>query len=587
MKSLIKKFSILLFVSLVSACSVLNSAEKSDANARLTALMETYAQQKFEASPLAASMFGAKVAPDSLDDVSEEAQAAAIARMTAALAELAGIPFASLSPDNQLNYEIFQWMLEREKVTLNSNWRYVNFNTVGGWHSSFAQIMAMTAFSNEQSYRDYLSRLEKFGRFVDQNIALMDKAISAGYAQPCAALGGYENGIVGYISKTPEASVFYAPFMRLPATMDQSMKGEAKRLISEVVNPGYQRYYRYFTERYKPSCRKNIALSSAPGGAKLYEHFVRFYTSLDTTADEAHALGLSEVARIRTEMDAIIAEVGFKGSFSDFLKFLRTDKQFYTDDPAHYRAVIAEIAKRTDGLMPNYFSHLPRNPYGIKPVPAAIAPKTATAFYQPGAVDGTRAGQYFYNTHDLGSRPLYELPALSLHEGVPGHHHQISLQQEVDNMPTFRQSYYFHAFGEGWGLYSEFLGEEMGMYQTPYERFGKLIYEMWRACRLVVDSGMHAKGWTRQQAIDFMAENTALTLHNITSEVDRYITYPGQAQAYKHGELKIRELRARAENALGDKFSLREFHTAVLGAGSLPLLVLERRIDRWIAEQNK
>jgi uncharacterized protein (DUF885 family) len=328
-------------------------------------------------------------------------------------------------------------------------------------------------------------------------------------------------------------------------------------------------------------------VSAVPRGAELYGHFVKFYTSLDTDPERVHQLGLAEVERIQNEMLAVKQQAGFSGSLPEFRKFLQTDAQFYLGDAEDYLQYVARITKEADRRMPEFFAVLPRNSYGILPVPEQIAPKATTAYYQPGAADGSRAGVYFVNTYELASRPLYELPALTLHEGVPGHHHQISLQQELLDLPDFRRLYYFHAFGEGWGLYTEKLGVEMGMYQTPYENFGRLIYEMWRACRLVVDTGMHSQGWTRQQAIDYLMEFTGLTLQNVTAEVDRYITYPGQALAYKHGELKILELRQRAEQALGENFDLRQFHSALLGNGSLPLSILDEVMSSWIQQQTQ
>ena len=369
--------------------------------------------------------------------------------------------------------------------------------------------------------------------------------------------------------------------------MREELRGEALRVIEEVVNPAYQAFADFYAESYDPACRTAVGLSSLPGGREAYDHALRYYTSLDTDASTIHALGRREVDRIRGEMEAVMTEVEFEGDFAEFLAFLRSDPQFYASDEETYLHRVAWIGKTIEARLPQFFSRLPSNPYGISVIPEQIAPLTATAFYQPGAPDGTRAGQYFVNLHDLSSRPLYELPALGLHESVPGHHLQISIQGENQDLPNWRRFYYFHAFGEGWGLYAEFLGEEMGIYTTPYERFGRLSYDMWRAARLVVDTGMHAMGWTRQAAIDFMLANTGLTRANVIAEVDRYITYPGQATAYKHGELKIRELRRRAEDALGERFDLREFHVEVLTGGSLPLKVLDNRVQRWIERQDR
>lgn len=335
------------------------------------------------------------------------------------------------------------------------------------------------------------------------------------------------------------------------------------------------------TKEYIPNARENIAASSLPNGAEFYENRVRYYTTLNMTSTQVHELGLKEVQRIRQEMEQIIASVGFKGSFADFLHFLRTDPQFYTTSADQLLKEAAFIAKKADAMLPKYFGKLPRQPYGIAPVPAEIAPKYTTGRYS-GSNSDDEPGYYWVNTYALDKRPLYELEALTLHEAVPGHHLQISLNSELTSLPDFRRYGYISAFGEGWGLYCEYLGLEAGFYQDPYSNFGRLTYEMWRAARLVVDTGMHAQGWSRQQAIDFMASNTALSLHNVTTEIDRYISWPGQALSYKIGELTIKRLRAKAEQELGDKFDIRAFHDAVLENGSVPMSILEQQINDFI-----
>jgi uncharacterized protein (DUF885 family) len=551
----------------------------------LEQLMAEFWQQELAASPLAATAMGGRGFDHLIDRVSDGAFDRRAAHYQQLLVALAEIPTAELSSANRTNHEVLQWLLKREHGTLVSKWRYVPFTTTNGWHSGFAQIVALTRFESEGNYRDYLARLRAFPRYAEENMGLMRRGIALGYTQPCVVLEGYEASIAGYITDDPEESVFFEPFAVLAAgsaSFRDALTAEAKQVIAEVVNPAYAKYHAFFVDTYQPNCRESVGLAGLPDGRELYDHFVRFFTTLDTDAEAVHALGLVEVARIRSEMQIIIDGLEFPGSFDDFSDFLRNDPQFYTNDVEAYLGKAAAIAKEVDGKLPEYFAHLPRTPYGISRVPDQIAPKTTTAYYQPGAADGSRAGQYFLNLYDLASRPLYELPALTLHESVPGHHLQIAIQQELEDLPEFRRQYYFHAFGEGWGLYAERLGEEMGIYKTPYESFGRLVYEMWRACRLVVDSGIHAKGWTRQQAIDYMAANTALSMHNISAEVDRYISWPGQALAYKHGEIKIRELRARAEQALGDEFSLREFHALVLTTGAVPLSVLDSTVQNWI-----
>jgi len=561
----------------------------SSADEKLEALMDQVWQAEMAASPLMANMFGSTENRDQVDDLSEEAVLARRQRLDAAIDALGGIDYASLTGPNPVNYRVFEWMLRNERRTMDFDWHLITFNSMAGMHSLFAQVVLATPNSTSQDYRDMLQRLDNFSGMVDQLIARDTQAIAAGYIQPCEVLTGFDQSIIGWATEKPEDSVFYQTFNNLPERMDWAERNElqqqAKKVIGDSVNPAFERYYQFFREKYQPNCRNTIGLSEVPHGEELYSHFVRFYTSLDTDPERVHALGLAEVERIHNEMLAIKQQAGFSGSLAEFRKFLQTDPQFYLENAEAYLQYVARITKEADRRMPEFFAVLPRNSYGILPIPEQTAPQSTTAYYQPGAADGSQAGVYFVNTYDLASRPLYELPALSLHEAVPGHHHQISLQQELPDLPDFRRLYYFHAFGEGWGLYTEKLGVEMGMYRSPYEHFGRLIYEMWRATRLVVDTGMHAKGWTRQQSIDYMMEFTGLTLQNVTAEVNRYITYPGQALAYKHGELKILELRQRAEQALGENFDLRKFHTALLGNGSLPLSILDELMSVWIEQQ--
>lgn len=561
----------------------------SPSDEALELLMEDFWEAQVRASPLAATLWGENRYRDRIDDKSPEALAAQVARLDQTIAALGEIDPQDLSLANREHYEAFEWMLTHERRNLDFGTRFFTITSLGGWHSRFADLIRATPYASEQDYRDLLARLAGFGMYARQNVDLLRMGMESGYTQPCASLEGYGKSITGYVSDAPEASVFAQPFSAmpdsLPAPVREELRADALRVIDEVVNPAYQAFADFYAESYEPACRTSVGLSSLPGGREAYDHALRYYTSLDTDAPTIHALGRQEVARIRGEMEAVMDEVDFEGDFAEFLAFLRSDPQFYASDEATYLRHVAWIGKTIEARLPQFFSRLPSNPYGISVIPEQIAPMTATAFYQPGAADGTRAGQYFVNLYDLSSRPLYELPALGLHESVPGHHLQISLQGENEDLPDWRRFYYFHAFGEGWGLYAEFLGEEMGIYTTPYERFGRLIYDMWRAARLVVDTGMHAMGWTRQEAIDFMLANTGLTPKNVIAEVDRYITYPGQATAYKHGELKIRELRQRAEAALGDRFDLREFHIALLTGGSLPLKVLDNRMRRWIDAQ--
>ena len=579
-------FRRIVFAVALLAGAVAHAASSDEA---LEALMQDFWEAQVQAAPLAATLWGENRYRDQVDDLSPEALAARVARLDETIARLEQIDARGLSPANRENHEAFEWMLAHERRNVDFDTRYFTINSLSGWHSSFADVILATPYSSEQDYRDLLERLRGFGVYARQNLDLMRSGMESGYTQPCESLEGFGQSIADYVADDPEASVFAQPFANMPdsiaATVREELRAESLRVIDSVVNPAYEAFADFFAESYEPACRTSVGLSSLPGGRAAYDHALRYYTTLDTDAATIHALGRREVGRIRRDMEAVMAEVEFEGDLADFLAFLRSDPQFYASDEEAYLHRIAWIAKTIEARLPRFFSRLPSNPYGISVIPEQVAPLTTTAYYRPGAGDGTRAGQYFVNLYDLPSRPLYELPALGLHESVPGHHLQISFQGENRDLPDWRRFYYFHAFGEGWGLYSEFLGEEMGMYSTPYERFGRLIYDMWRAARLVVDTGLHAMGWTRAEAIDFMLANTGLTRTNVIAEVDRYITYPGQATAYKHGELKIRELRRRAENTLGDSFDLRDFHVEVVSGGSLPLKVLDSRIQRWIDAQ--
>jgi uncharacterized protein (DUF885 family) len=421
-----------------------------------------------------------------------------------------------------------------------------------------------------------------------QQTEWMRQGIAKGYTQPKAVLVGYEQGILSFIQKDIDQSVFFRPLQKpvaaIPAAKWQELQQQARIIIAEQIQPAYQQYYDFFVGEYLPAARENIAASSLPDGVAFYQNRLEHYTTLKMTPAEVHQIGLNEVARIRAEMATVIAQTGFKGSFAEFIQFLRTDKQFYVTTSDQLLKEASFLAKKIDAQLPKLFHTLPRTPYGVEAVPAEIAPKYTTGRYSGGREPGD-AGFYWVNTYALDRRPLYELEALTLHEAVPGHHLQVALANEQANLPAYRRSFYTSAFGEGWGLYSEYLGLEVGFYQDPYSNFGRLTYEMWRACRLVVDTGMHTMGWTRQQAIDFLASNTALSMHNVTTEVDRYISWPAQALSYKLGELTIKRLRIEAETALGAKFDVRQFHDVVLQNGSLPLPLLERQVAKYIRHQ--
>ena len=440
--------------------------------------------------------------------------------------------------------------------------------------------------NNYAQVRAYLNKLNAIPNYVDQHFVLLREGLKEGITQPLVIFKGYENTYDSQIVENYKDSYFYQPFEDLPSTLSEKQKDSvlqaAEIAITKNVIPEFKRIKTFFETEYFPKTRTTLGVSETPKGREYYDYLLEYYTTLDLSAAEVHNIGLGEVERINTEMKKVMADTGFEGTFSEFFDFLRTDEQFYAQTPEELLMFARDISKRIDAKLPAYFTKLPRKPYGVAEVPAAIAPKYTTGRYI-GASNETQPGYYWVNTYDLPSRPKYVLPSLTAHEAVPGHHLQISLNNELgDEIPEFRRNFYISAFGEGWGLYSEFLAEEMGIYRNPYEIFGKLTYEQWRACRLVVDTGIHSKGWTREQAVDFMKKNTALSIHEINTEVDRYISWPGQAVSYKIGELKIRELRKKAEEALGSDFDIRKFHEVILEEGVVTLPILEERVMNYI-----
>ena len=498
------------------------------------------------------------------------------------------VAVVSLNRDEAINHSVLSYTIKNQLDNYTNNEHYMPLTAESGFHVWISRINRQVSFRTEQDYRDYLARLNVLPRYFSQQIFWMDKGIETGLTQPQIVLQGFEESIQAFIKTDATSSTYYQPFLTMPEHFTEQVKGEltaqATNIILQVVMPSYQKFYDYMVQRYQPNARENIAASSLPNGEKYYLNRLQHYTTLDISVDDVHKTGVAEVARIRLEMENIIAQLGFAGNFADFVNFLRTDKQFYATTPEGLLKEAAFIAKKMDAQLPRFFKTLPRTPYGVIAVPANIAPKYTTGRYSAPSRDD-QAGNYWVNTYRLDRRPLYVLEALTLHEAVPGHHLQGSLAREMENVPKFRNNTYISAFGEGWGLYSEYLGLEAGFYQNPYSDFGRLTYEMWRACRLVVDTGMHAKGWSRERAMNFLADNTALSLHNVKTEIDRYISWPGQALSYKMGELTIKKLRNMAEKALGEAFDLREFHDQVLKNGSMPLSMLELLIIEYIAEE--
>ncbi len=458
-----------------------------------------------------------------------------------------------------------------------------------GFHIEFPDLRKQIPLATTKDFDNYIARLRAFGAVTDGNIELLRAGVKAGVTQPAVILEGYRDSIAAQIISDPTKSLFYEPFRKLPQRVPDGehdrLRAAAKAAITEVIVPAYERFLKFMEEEYVPNCRTAIGASALPNGRDFYRFRIKHFTTLDTTPEAVHQQGLAEVTRVRAEMQKIMDGVGFKGDLPAFTAKINSDPQFQAATPEELMRKAALILKKADGELPKLFGKLPRMPYGLREVPSYIAPKTTSAYYMRPSGDGTVAGFYYLNTYNLPARPTYALESLSLHEAVPGHHLQLALQQELENLPEFRKFGGATAFIEGWGLYSESLGDEMGFYEDPYSDFGRLSMEMWRSCRLVVDTGIHFLGWTREQAIAFMQQNSAGSDHNIRAEVDRYIGWPGQAVAYKTGELKIQALRKEAETALGEKFDLRAFHDVVLGAGAVPLDVLEGRVKAWIAEQ--
>lgn len=493
-----------------------------------------------------------------------------------------------LSKKAQINYSVLLYTIKNQLDNYINKEHYMPLTAESGFHVWISRINSQMSFKTEQDYRDYLARLSALPQYFSQQMAWMNQGILEGITQPQAVLKNYEDSIQAFIKEDVTKSQYYKPFITMPTHFSQALqlalKAKASTVILQSVIPSYQKYYQFMVQQYRPNARKNIAASSLPNGANYYLNRLQHYTTLPLTVEQVHQKGIAEVKHIRIEMQDIIDQVGFTGSFADFVTFLRTDKQFYATSAEGLLKEASFIAKKMDAQLPKFFKVLPRTPYGVMEVPKSIAPKYTTGRYSGPSRDD-QPGNYWVNTYRLDRRPLYVLEALTLHEAVPGHHLQGSIAREMENMPKFRKNTYISAFGEGWGLYSEYLGIEAGFYQSPYSAFGRLTYEMWRACRLVVDTGMHAQGWSRQQAINYLADNTALSLHNVTTEIDRYISWPGQALSYKIGELTIKKLRKRAEKELGSAFDLRDFHDQLLKNGSMPLSMLELVMFEYIEKQ--
>jgi uncharacterized protein (DUF885 family) len=562
----------------------------ADEASRLHDLFKREWEVRLKEDPLFATSVGRHEYDDRLPSVTLADLQRENSETKAFLDELKGIDRAKLPAMDQVNYDIFKRQLENGIANFELGDYQMPFNADSGFHSGFSRLPEEVPLATVKDYQSYISRLRAWPRYVREQIELM--RAGRGFTVPRETLNGYDKTISAHVVDDPAKSVFWVPFDKFPSTVPEGererLRQEGRSAVVDGAVAGYREFLDFFQKEYLPHARATLAASDLPNGRAFYQQQIRQYTTLDLSPEEIHQIGLSEVDRISKEMDAVMRQAGFQGDRAAFLKFLRTDPQFYPKTARELLERASFIAKKIDGKLPSEFGKLPRLPYTVKPVPDDIAPKYTSGRYVEAPQGSTQAGIFWVNTYQLESRPFYNLTALALHESVPGHHLQISLSRELSDLPDFRRFSYISAFGEGWGLYSEWLGLEMGMYDDdPYSNFGRLGYEMWRACRLVVDTGVHAKGWTRQQAIDYMAARTSLPLHEVETEVDRYISWPGQALSYKLGEIKIKELRRKAEKALGTGFDVRAFHDVVLGSGSVPLNVLENNVDRWLATQQR
>lgn len=588
---MIRNAAFLTFALFCASSALAQIISSNDAAKKLYALFDEDWQWRLEHYPEAATLLGDNRYNDRLTDLSPEAIERAKAHEREMLDRIQKIDRSKLTGQDVISYDLF---LRDKKLDVEGQRfpiEYMPIDQMNGVQITFGQLAGSTPFRSTKDYRDYISRLAAFARQIDQTIALMKRGLETKWLPPAVPLRSVAAQLEGQIVADSTKSPFFDPFARFPQDLSgiepASLIESGRKVIDESVTPAQKKLDVFIKEIYLPACRKDVCASSLPDGEAFYQYSIRRQTTTDLTAKQIHDIGLKEVARIRKEMEAVIQQSGFKGTFAEFLTFLRTDPRFYYTRAEDLVAGYSYIAKRADGKLPELFAELPRNSYGVKVIPDYEAPAQTTAYYQPGAADGSRAGLYMINTYKLETRPRYEMEALTLHESVPGHHLQIARAQELKGLPDFRRNGGYTAYVEGWGLYAESLGAEMGFYADPYSKFGQLTYEMWRACRLVVDTGMHAFGWDRQRAIDFMKENTAKTENDIVVEIDRYMVWPAQALAYKLGELKIKELRARAKQELGASFDVRKFHNAVLDEGPLPLDVLDKRINEWIAEQKR
>jgi uncharacterized protein (DUF885 family) len=565
--------------------------ENTATKAPTKSLYELFASEwdyRMEHSPAWASTLGDRRWNDRWPDVSLEAIARDHQHSLDVVRKLKGIDRSALAPQDQRNYDLFQKDYEYDIEEYSYRWYLVPLNQRGGIQTA-NELADALRFETVKDYEDWVARLRAFPALMDQTIALMREGIRARMLLPKVIMQRIPAQIDKQVVAEPAESLFYKPFRRFPSSVStdeqRRLADAARATIKADIVPAFQRFRQFFVDEYLPASFDQVGAWQMPNGTEMYAFFARRHTTSQMTPEEIHNTGLSEVQRIRGDMEGSKEKAGFKGSLSDFFRFLRTDPRFHYNTPEELLTAYRALAKRVDPNLVRVFRKLPRLPYGVEPIPEAAAPDTTAAYYFAGAADGSRAGTYYVNLYKPEARPKWEMVALSLHESVPGHHLQIALAMEQGELPNFRRYGGYDAFVEGWGLYAESLGEEMGLYDDPYTEFGRLTYDMWRAVRLVVDTGMHIQRWERQRAISYFMENAAKTELDVVNEIDRYIAWPGQALAYKIGQLKIKELRNRAAEELGKNFDLREFHDVVLREGALPLDILDRNVEGWIQQK--
>jgi uncharacterized protein (DUF885 family) len=578
---------VVMVASLVALAQGHPAGRSADAKA-LHALLDSEWDYSMQQSPENASELGDRRWNDRWSDESLVAYARRYAHSRDVLTQLKKINRTNLTAADQLNYDLFQKNYERAVEGYKFRQFLIPLNQRGGIQTQ-DELADSLRFETRKDYKDWIARMRSFPALMDQTIDLMREGIKERMVHPKVIMDRLPAQIDKQIVSDPTQSGFYKPFQHFSSEISpadqQQLSQEARQAVEQQVVPAYKKFKEFFVKEYLPACFDQVGIWQVPHGDELYAYDVRRYTTTDLTPDQVHEIGLKEVARIRAEMDRVMQKTGFKGTREEFFKFLRTDPQFYYKSPDDLFEAYKAMAKTIDPNLVKVFRTLPREPYGVEAIPAVAAPDTTAAYYRPGAGDGSRAGTYFVNLYKPETRPKWEMLVLTLHESVPGHHLQIARAHELGEMPKFRRFGGYTAFTEGWGLYAESLGDDMGLYTDSYAKFGELTYQMWRAVRLVVDTGIHAKHWTREQAIKYFMENAPKAELDIVNEIDRYIAWPGQALAYKIGELKIHELRTRAHDQLGEKFDLRAFHDVVLGSGPLPLDILERNVNDWIADQ--